>query len=412
MKYPITRNPKYDFAGQSYADTYPNLHKYPATMIPQVGIELFKELGINRGRLLDPYCGSGSSFIVGLDRRLSEMDGCDINPLAVLIARAKFTKIDIESLENMKQRLRSDVYEFSKNEENFTSLKTPDYTNIHFWFSKEVLLKLTILRNFIDLVKDDDIKRFFWVPLSETIRECSWTRSNEYKLFRMKPEELLNFNPDVFDVYFYKLNKCLDIYKYAYLPLLIENQAKINVEDRAFEIKDENYDIVLTSPPYGDSATTVAYGQFSMFANEWMGMKNARRLDRMMMGGQTISNKYLSGLIAEPIMRIHSESPKRALEVSSFYFDLENSIRDVAASVRRGGIAIYIVGNRRVKDVQLPTDQFIAEKFEQNGFKHLFTYERLLGNKVIPSRNSPTNKAGQASSTMTREYIVASQKIM
>ncbi|WP_270982801.1 hypothetical protein [Campylobacter helveticus] len=36
-------NPKYDFLGQSYASMYPNLHKYPATMLPQIGYELLKE---------------------------------------------------------------------------------------------------------------------------------------------------------------------------------------------------------------------------------------------------------------------------------------------------------------------------------------------------------------------------------
>jgi hypothetical protein len=44
MKYLITRNEKYDFLGQSYATQYPNIHKYPATMIPQIGIELLKEI--------------------------------------------------------------------------------------------------------------------------------------------------------------------------------------------------------------------------------------------------------------------------------------------------------------------------------------------------------------------------------
>ncbi|WP_265341665.1 hypothetical protein [Helicobacter heilmannii] len=28
-------HPKYDFLGQSYASFTPNLHKYPATMLPQ-----------------------------------------------------------------------------------------------------------------------------------------------------------------------------------------------------------------------------------------------------------------------------------------------------------------------------------------------------------------------------------------
>ena len=31
-------NPKYDFLGQSYASMYPNLHKYSATMLPQIGL--------------------------------------------------------------------------------------------------------------------------------------------------------------------------------------------------------------------------------------------------------------------------------------------------------------------------------------------------------------------------------------
>ncbi|MGB9597073.1 MAG: hypothetical protein ACPL7B_12400 [Candidatus Poribacteria bacterium] len=112
--YPVIRNQKYDFIGQSYADLYPNLHKYPATMIPQIGIELFNELGINNGKLLDPYCGSGSSFVVGLEYGLNEMYGFDINPLAVLISKAKFTKADINKTKETYQKLKENVYEFSE----------------------------------------------------------------------------------------------------------------------------------------------------------------------------------------------------------------------------------------------------------------------------------------------------------
>ncbi len=86
------------------------------------------------------------------------------------------------------------------------------------------------------------------------------------------------------------------------------------------------------------------------------------------------------------------------------------SIEDVAKSVKKGGKIIYTVGNRRVKDVQLPTDLFIAEKFEANGFSHLFTYERLLGNKSMPLKNSPSNKVGESKGTMTKEFIVVCEK--
>jgi hypothetical protein len=60
--YKVVRNTKYDYIGQSYSSSYPNLHKYPATMLPQIGIDVLKELNISKGSLLDPYCSSGSSF--------------------------------------------------------------------------------------------------------------------------------------------------------------------------------------------------------------------------------------------------------------------------------------------------------------------------------------------------------------
>lgn len=77
-------NPKYDFLGQSYASMYPNLHKYPATMLPQIGYELLKEFHANKTTLLYPYCGSGSSFISGLEYGIKHFVGFDLNPLAIL----------------------------------------------------------------------------------------------------------------------------------------------------------------------------------------------------------------------------------------------------------------------------------------------------------------------------------------
>lgn len=405
--YKVQRNDKYDFIGQSYATTYPNLHKYPATMIPQIGIELFKELNINKGKLLDPYCGSGSSFTIGLDRGLQEMYGFDINPLAVLISRTKFTKVDIEKVKLLKQRLRKRVYEFVKDEDNLKNLVIPNHYNIDFWFSKPVLQNLSVLQHFINKI-EKDLRRLFLVPLSESIRECSYTRNNEFKLYRIKHEELLLFNPDVFSVYFDKLNKVIDIYEKYYLPKI--NGAKIEISYSKFPEKENEFDVVLTSPPYGDSFTTVAYGQFSMFSNQWFGVKYARQIDNLLMGGSTVKENYPNSVMTEYINEVTKQSKKRALEVSSFYFDLDKSIKDVAKSVKKGGKAIYVVGNRRVKDVQLPTDQFVAEKFEQNGFKHLFTYERLLGNKAMPSHNSPSNITGQRKGTMTKEYIVVCEK--
>jgi 16S rRNA G966 N2-methylase RsmD len=407
MKYKVIRNEKYDYAGQSYNSLYPNLHKYPATMLPQIGVDILKEFKAVKGVLLDPYCGSGSSFASGLEYGIKKMQGFDINPLAVLISKVKFTKVNIKDLQEMKLNIRNGIFDFLKKECDSEQLEYPNVTNMDFWFSKNVSKNLAIIKKFIYKIKNENIRNFFLLPFSETVRDCSYTRNNEFKLFKMKPEDVLLFNPDVAGVYFKKLEETISLYERFYYPKITNN---VNVEYSKFKPKENSFDVVLTSPPYGDSRTTVAYGQFSTLSNEWLGVDYARKIDGMLMGGVKNVENIKTGIIADYISKISSTDRKRALEVSAFYRDLENSIKQVAGSLKKGGKSIYVVGNRTVKNVLLPTDQFIAEKFEENGLRHLTTYERLLSNKSMPSRNSPTNESGKTMNTMLFEYIVVCGK--
>ena len=408
-KYIVERNKKYDYTGQSYATLYPNLHRYPASMIPQIGIDILKELNISSGKMLDPYCGSGSSFVCGLECGIKEMTGFDINPLAVLISKAKFTKLDIKEIDFAYQELRNNIFEIIKYEKRIKKIKLPEITNMDYWFSGPVIMNLSIIKHCIYKLENKDIQTLFLVPFSETVRECSYTRNSEFKLFRMKPEEIINFNPDAISYYFKKLNDVIQNYKLFYLPK-INKDITVNIQSEQFKNESEKYDVVLTSPPYGDSRTTVAYGQFSTLSNEWLGINTARKIDSMLMGGKRVNETIKEGCIAEPILRINKVDNKRALEVSSFYFDLAESIKNVSNNINKNGKIIYIVGNRTVKNVPLPTDQFIAEEFEKNNFKHLITYKRALSNKAMPSKNSPTNVAGKTVNTMLYEYIVICEK--
>ena len=128
------------------------------------------------------------------------------------------------------------------------------------------------------------------------------------------------------------------------------------------------------------------------------------------MGGKASQALLTNGVVARDIHKINAQDTKRAREVSAFYNDLGRSIQDVARAIAPGGFAIYVVGNRTVKSIQLRTDQFIAEQFEKNGFRHLLTYQRAIHNKAMPSKNAPTNKTGAVQKTMEHEFIVVSQK--
>ena len=169
--------------------------------------------------------------------------------------------------------------------------------------------------------------------------------------------------------------------------------------------------MIVTSPPYGDSRTTVAYGQFSRWANEWFGFENARTLDKRLMGGRKNDiESFHTTSIREELDAIKQRDVKRNGEVVSFLNDYSRSIRNVAATIRTGGTACYVVGNRTVKGIQIPLDYFTAEIFEQCGFAHKTTIVRRIPYKRMPSKTSPSNKAGVKVNTMGYEYIVIMTK--
>ena len=402
--YEIQINKNYDFKGENYSTHFPNLHKYPATMLPQIGIELFKELKINKHRLLDPYCGTGSSVLAGIASGFSEFHGFDINPLAILIAKTRYTKLNTKKLFNYRKDVECAVY---YEEEN---ILPPPVTNIDFWFFKRAIKDLAVIRN--SILEEIDNKKYqslFWLAFSETVRFASYTRNSEFKLYRMSEEKRNSFHPDVFELYFKNLDKVLNTYIEVYLPLL--KKQKFHFYSKEFMHEKNKYDAVLTSPPYGDSRTTVAYGQFSTLSNEWIGCPNSRKIDSQLMGGKKVKTLYNKGVLSSSIKKINKADQKRALEVSSFYMDLEKSIKEVSQAITYKGFSIYVVGNRTVKNVTLPTDQFIAEQFDKNGFRHILTYERAISSKVMPAQNSPTNIVGKKVNTMHEEYIIVCQKV-
>ncbi|MCI5968240.1 hypothetical protein [Helicobacter sp.] len=161
---------------------YPNLHKYPATMLPQIGYELLKEFKAKKTALLDPYCGSGSSFISGLEYGIKHFVGFDLNPLAILF-------------ENIVK---------------IVEIKKANITNIDFWIEKQAQVDLALIFHHLNNTKEWNIKNLFLLAFSETLREASYTRNNEFKLFRMKDYE--NYKPNTHKIFKEKLDSLIDDY--------------------------------------------------------------------------------------------------------------------------------------------------------------------------------------------------------
>lgn len=388
-------------------------HAYPAMMIPQIARALIEEYSPD-GKielLFDPYCGSGTSLVEASLKGINSI-GTDLNPLARLMAKVKTTKYDIENIKLLFSELQSNLIFYS--EDNVVNRNFDRISNYLYWYSEENLLKLSYLSQIINVC--GSYADFFNIALSEVVREVSYTRNGEFKRFRMKEDKIKTFNPDVFRMFEEKVarninglkefNKIADSFDVK----VCDFNSSISIPNDV--LQDETVDMVVTSPPYGDSRTTVAYGQFSRWSNEWFGFKNAQNLDSLLMGGKKCDNEsFETSSIREELGQIQQIDKKRYFEVVSFLNDYWDSIKNVSNKIRLGGVVCYVVGNRNVKGVQIPLDYFTAEMFEKMGFEHKITIVREIPNKRMPLKTSPTNKRGLKVSTMNNEYIVIMKKI-
>jgi len=408
----------WDFTEQDTKTYTHGFHTYPAMMIPQIAERLINTYKGKKAQLLfDPYCGTGTSLVEANIKGVNAI-GTDLNPLARLIATAKTTIIDQQTVDLYLKDFNDFLFHYRFGIIKRDSVVIPQFSNIDFWFSRVVKNDLAVVKQYIDSLEKEEIRNFFKVAFSQTIRDCSWTRKNEFKLYKMDGEKLKTFKPDVF----LSFEKALRNNRQGLLNLIEAKNNSSTSQVHAFNtvttvpidiISDKSVDIVVTSPPYGDSQTTVAYGQFSRLTNEWLGNENAQKVDSNLMGGkkyEAIEKFECSRTLNSQINNIRSIDELRAKEVYAFYKDYYNSITHVAKTIRKNGHACYVVSNRCVKGTTLKTDLITRNFFEANGFEHINTFSRKISSKRMPRKNSPTGTTGETTSLMNQEFIVIMKK--
>jgi len=390
-------------------------HRYPAMMIPQVAARLIDEYKNSNSKrrksycVLDPFCGSGTVLVESKIRGMVSW-GIDINPLARLIARVKTTPIDIKKLERSYEKLSNQLTKLFKNKITFKKVSTPNFFNIEYWFKPDVIKALSIIKGEILGLKERKIRDFYKVVFSETVRESSNIRNGEFKLFRIPEEKLVNYNPDVLSIFLRKARRNIMGMR-DFLSILNSNggskiPAYILNEDarQKTSIPDKSIDLIVTSPPYGDSKTTVAYGQYSRLSLQWLdfNQNDWREIDKISLGGKVAKDngaREISRILDKTLKKIEKFDSKRAKDVSNFYNDMLLCLKELDRIMAPKGTICFVVGNRTVKGVRIPTDDILVEMFNYFGFKHKKTIIRNIPNKTMPLKNSPTNIPGKLEKT-------------
>ena len=188
----------------------------------------------------------------------------------------------------------------------------------------------------------------------------------------------------------------------------------------------QKYDLILTSPPYGDNHTTVSYGQYSVLALRWIDFKDIDdSIDKSMLSTlYEIDNKSLGGRSSQKTMtrsrkrvlqksktlnaqvcEINLSAPQQTNKIVAFYSDYDSFLCALSKKMKPGAISVWTLGNRKVAKQEINMDKIMIELSSHYGVWLLTSFSRKILNKRMPKLNGYTGEAKGLQSTMTREHI-------
>ena len=414
------------------ADSAHSIFQYPAMMVPLVqrrllGVVLEARPDIES--VYDPFMGSGTSLVSGMHYGL-DVYGNDINPLAVLISRvrtARWVEAEVGAIaEQVASRAAADRRHTIE-----TAMKNRDK-----WFQADVAWELSRLRRAIRRCDDLWVRRFLWVTLAETIRLTSNDRTSTYKLHARALSEiesrtlspiaifrnLSRENATNFAAFRRRLYEANWLKSDKYVAV---TDARVGDTRNAQKYWADTapFDLLMTSPPYGDNLTTVTYGQHSYLPLHWIDFKDidpaadietlrtTQEIDRRSLGGAASNGVWTEAKLLEASPRLKrfadglSAKPGDArVRLIRFYRDFGASLESIVNVIKPDGYMIWTVGNRNIAGQQVPTDLVLSELVEGLRCKVVTTLTRRIHHKRMPDRNA-------SSVTMREEKILLVRKV-
>ncbi len=391
LSYNSQADEDWDFATADTTYSSHALHPYLAAMIPQIPkrlLELYARPGI---RVFDPFMGGGSVIVEAYLAGLSST-GLDINPLASLITKAKTSPISSESLGKTRRKFDQLYPNVEYEIPNFS-----EKSNISYWFKPYMFDPLAHIRATIThVIEDTDYavreatKNLLECVFSYTVRSVSLTYRNEIRLRHLEPEDLERFNPNVLAEFLKRLDDASK--RIAQLPIFPTVPRIIEGDARSLDFGDNAFELVITSPPYGDIASTIPYHQFSKNMLYWLGMDDDT-IANIRFNSLGSKKTSIDGFPRVSSFKTAIEQMKKEVATKNatlFYSDYYRALQEIAR-VTSERICV-VVGHRVVNDVIVDNPTITTEIMKNLGWKLEANYNRTIKRKRL------NKKMGMASS--------------
>ncbi|MCI8484367.1 MAG: modification methylase [Lachnospiraceae bacterium] len=372
---------------QANPNTYTHgMFKYPCKFIPEIprwGLRNFLE--DKRQVVFDPFSGSGTTL---LEANLQGYDawGTEIDDIAKLIIKVKTTRLRQEQMGELEEHFLRMLDRIKEEERDYFR---PAIDNLEHWFSKKTIGELGRMKGYVDEIKDTEIQNFFQLCMVSIIKKVSNADDTSPKPYvsnkiQKEPPPVEREFSSTYQRYRQMLCQLQEAENLG-RTMILEGDAL------AFSPPGQ-IDLAITSPPY---INAFDYGRTLRLENLWMDLLTEQELRdkkkryvgtekiqvQAEQGNLAILNK--SSLLEEYYEKILPVDEKRALIVKKFFEDMETNLQCISRHMAAGGKYMIVIGNSRIRKVEVESWQVIGQIASQNGFHKLQHFSYVIQNPYI-----------------------------
>lgn len=387
------------------------IHSYPAkfpSFITTKSIEYANAQGLNARSIADVFCGCGTvAYEAG--RKAVDFWGCDINPVATLIARTKSKTYQSGRLEKYFEDIVNS-FEFEIVEDTYKNANK----RLKYWYTRRQYNELYHLREIIleSTPKYSSYRQFFLVAFSNILKPTSRWLTKSIKPQIDPNKKIIRVLPAFKDQCKFMLS-AVDQCQYSERSLSIIETANILDES----ISPPNVDMIVTSPPY---VTSYEYADLHQLSSLWLEFTNDyRNLRRGSIG--SVHHDYnfereakrLNSIGNDIVFSMYSIDKSKAKSIAKYYLDMQNVAKVCYSMLSQNGMALFVIGNTEYKGVRIDNARHLSESLLEAGFSDIQITKRKISNKILtPYRDKngkfTSNKSGRK--IYSEEFIVIGHK--
>ena len=406
-----------DFHGSDGRHSTHAWHPFPAKFPPQLPGYFIERLSQPGDTVFDPMFGSGTTILEAVRLRRNAT-GCDIDPLARLIAEAKLSPQNpVLALQFGGVVVEKARRSFATQRARLESALTQRFEGktrafVDYWFRPTQQLELIALLEAIESYAPPEMRQFLHMVFSSTIIAKSGGVSLARDLAHTRPHRVADKEPVcAFDEFAKRLKTVLASGGQS------ESNGGARVLARSAQdsgLPPESVDLVVTSPPYANNA--IDYMRAHKFSLVWLGWKieELAEIRARCLGHDAKTQRRWHDLPAQcerTIERLNSVDKHKAAALRRYFGEMSSVLAEIHRVLKPGKAAIVVVGSSNLRGIDVETHKGLAAAATSVGFQlaHIGVRRLDRDKRMMPARWGNGGKS-QIEQRMHEEHVIGLMK--